>query len=122
MSFEDACEALGLDATKLPDVSMLPEKHQKATIAHYKLVIIAEALNEGWTPDWGNSREYKYYPYFRVVKKEGSGSGFGLAYFVYDYWSTCTVVGSRLCFKNSDLAEYAANQFKELYEESYLIG
>ena len=80
MSFEDACEALGLDATKLPDVSMLHEKHQKAITAHYKLVTIAEALNEGWTPDWSNHREYKYLPWFNVVKKEGSGSGFGLAY------------------------------------------
>ena len=122
MSFEDACEALGLDATKLPDVSMLHEKHQKAITAHYKLVTIAEALNEGWTPDWSNHREYKYLPWFNVVKKEGSGSGFGLAYDVYGYWDTGTIVGSRLCFKTSDLAKFAGNQFKELYEDSYLIG
>ena len=99
---------------------MLPEKHQKAIIAHCKLIIVAEALNEGWTPNWENSREYKYYPWFKVVKKEGSG--FGLAYDDYDIWATTTAVGSRLCFQTYELAEYAGKQFKELFEDSYLIG
>jgi len=122
MSFEDACEALGLDATKLPDVSMLPEADQKAVVAHYKLVVISRALNEGWTPNWADDNERKYFPYFEVEKKEGSGSGFGLSYLVFDYWRTHTHVGSRLCFKNSEVAEFACTKFKDLYEESFLIG
>lgn len=58
-SFEDACQLLGIKTT-LPEVSMLPVNHQKAIIAHYKLVIIAEAINEGWKPNWDNWDERKY--------------------------------------------------------------
>ena len=79
-------------------------------IAMAKLNIIADALNEGWKPDWTNASEYKWYPYF---KKAGSG----LSFHVADDWRTGTVVGSRLCFKSRELAEYAANQFKDIYSQ-----
>ena len=75
-TFEDACKALNLDPEQvLPIVSGVPEKHQKAIVSHAKLVIIAEALNEGWQPDWNDSGEWKYYPWFRM------SSGSGLAYY-----------------------------------------
>ena len=115
-TFEDACKALNIDPSKaLLDVSGMPVHHQKATIAHAKLVIIAEALNEGWKPDWKNSSEWKYYPWFRM------SSGSGLAYYVCGTHSSYSPVGSRLCFKSSDLAEYAGEQFKDLYEDYFLL-
>ena len=60
-SFEDACQVLGI-STNVPEVKGLPRKHQKAIIANYKLIVIAEALNEGWKPNWQDSDEYMYYP------------------------------------------------------------
>lgn len=115
-TFDDACKALKLNPkTVLPDVNGMPEHHQKAIIAHAKLVIIAEALNEGWKPDWKNSDECKYYPWFRM------SSGSGLAYDAYAYHCSGSGVGSRLCFKTSDLAEYAGEQFKDLYEDYFLL-
>jgi hypothetical protein len=80
-TFEGACKALGIDAKKLPDVSMLPADHQDAIIAHYKLVIIAQALNEGWKPNWSDYNQYKYYPWFDVR------SGSGLSYDDYGCWA-----------------------------------
>ena len=40
-----------------------------------------------------------------------------------DYGSrgTYVAVGSRLCFKSRELAEYAGKQFKDIYEEYYVI-
>mgnify|MGYP006418984619 CR=1 FL=1 len=117
-TFEEACEALELDSKKVvPDFSMYPEKHQKAMVAHAKLVIIAEALNEGWQPDWGNSSEYKYELWFYM----GGSSGSGFAYYVYDHWLTHSFCSSRLCFKSRELAEYAGEQFKDLYKDYYLM-
>lgn len=114
-SFEEACAVLGLDPTQLPVVTNLPEKDQNAIIAFYKLTIIIRALNEGWEPNWKNWDEYKYYNYFFVR----SGSGFVCS----DARYTCTDsdVGSRLCFKSRELAEYALSQFKELYLQYLLI-
>ncbi len=83
--------------------------------AHLKLTIIARALNEGWKPDWTNVNEYKYVPLFKHK------SGFGLSYFVCDCWGACTFVGSRLCFKSSELAEYAATQFADVYNDFLTI-
>jgi kynurenine formamidase len=120
-TFEDACEALGLDPTKLPDVSMLPEKNQKAIVAHYKLIVVTDAVNEGWQPNWDDSNEWKYYPWFDVEASEEKPSGSGLSCNVCDSWSTGTSVGSRLCFKSAELAEYAGKQFKPFYEEYFLF-
>jgi hypothetical protein len=115
-TFEDACTALGLDSKKvLPDFSMYPEKHQKAMLAHAKLIIIAEALNGGWQPDWGNSSEYKYEPWFYM----GGSSGSGFAYGAYDDWYSASTCGSRLCFKSSELAKYTGQQFTDIYKDFF---
>ena len=119
LSFEDACKALNIEAV-LPDFTILPEKHRTALTAHYKLVIIAQALNDGWEPDWTNYDEYKYYPWF-VVEEKSSGPGLGLSYIVYAYAGSFADVGSRLCYRTRELARYAGTQFKDLYEEYFLI-
>jgi hypothetical protein len=120
-TFEDACKKLGIDANNLPDVSMLPAEHQQAIIAHYKLVIIAQTLNDGWKPNWNNSSEYKYYPWFKIKASKNVPSGSGLSYVDCDDWCTGSGVGSRLCYQSSELAEYAGKTFKKLYEQYFLL-
>ncbi|MCQ9638645.1 hypothetical protein MP478_04525 [Chryseobacterium sp. WG14] len=115
-SFEDACQILGIEPN-IPQVEMLPENHKKAIIAHYKLIIIAEALNEGWVPDWQNSNQTKYFPWFKM----GSSSGSGFSFYGYDDWNSGSAVGSRLCFKSRELAEYAGKQFTEIYKKYMTI-
>jgi len=112
-SFEAACKALGIEPI-LPEVSGLSKDHQKAIVAHYKLVIIAQALNEGWKPDWKNDNEWKYYPWFDME------NGFSYIYFGRRF--TCSRVGSRLCFKSSELARYAGTQFLKLYKDYFTFG
>ena len=119
-SFEDACKHLGLNPNDLPVVYMLPEKDRKSIIAFYKLAIIIRALNEGWEPDWSNWDEWKYYNRFYVEKGEDQRSS-GFRYGTTDFASTRMHTGSRLCFKNIELAKYATEQFKELYREYLLI-
>lgn len=115
-TFEGACKALKIDPKKaLPIVTGVPEKHQEAIVAHAKLIIIAEALNDGWKPNWKNSNEYKYYPWFYM------NSGSGLAFGVCDADYSNSSVGSRLCFKSSELAEYAGKTFKKLYEQYFVL-
>lgn len=119
-TFEDACKALGIKTT-LPVVKGLPAKHAEAIVAHYKLVTITEALNEGWQPDWNNHNEWKYHPWFNVKASAKKTSGSGLSFHGADYWVSLTYVGSRLCFKSEELAEYAGKTFRKLYEQSYLL-
>lgn len=113
-SFEDACEVLGI-SINVPDVSVLPAKHQKAIIADYKRIIIAEALNEGWEPDWNDSSEYKYYPWFYP------SAGFAYAYSCNAPSLATAYIGSRLCFKTRELAIYFGKNFTELHKDYILI-
>ena len=119
-SFEDACKHLGLNPNDLPVVDMLPEKDRKSIIAYYKLTIITRALNEGWEPDFSNWNEYKYYNWFYVEENKDQRSS-GFRYYDSGYTRTDATIGSRLCFKNRELAKYATEQFKELYREYLLI-
>lgn len=98
-TFEDACEVLGIS-----------QIYGAQLHAVDKLKLIAEALNEGWTPDWQNSSQYKYTPYFRH-------NGTAFVYYGFNCWGSFAGVGSRLCFKNSELAIYAGKQFIDLYNE-----
>lgn len=108
-TFEDACRELGIEKIELGITGM--DKDQASIAAYAQLIIIARALNEGWEPDWSDSSQYKYYPWFEHK------SGFGLSFYDFDCWTTTTNVGSRLCFKSKELALYAGRQFEYLYNQ-----
>lgn len=80
----------------------------------YKMVKeIVKAFNEGWMPDWTNSNEGKYYPWFKI----GSPSGGGFSFRVYDCWYANSNVGSRLCYKSADLAKHTGQLFESIYKD-----
>ena len=115
-TFEDACKAINVEPTIIPDFSLYPESDQQAMIAHAKLVIIAKAINGDWVPDWTNSNWDKYYPWFEM----GSPSGGGFSFDDCDYWSAGSAVGSRLCFESREKAKYAGTQFEDLYKAYFV--
>lgn len=119
-TFEDACEALKIKAS-VPEVAALPEKHQKAIVALYKLVIITEALNEGWQPNWNDRNEIKWQPWFEIAASAEKPSGFGFSASAAVNWFAITFCGSRLCFKTQTLCKYAMKQFEQLFIDYYLI-
>jgi hypothetical protein len=87
-------------------------------IAYRMAKLVCLTFNEGWIPDWTNSNQYKYYPYFVM----GSSSGVGFSCGGYVIWNTGSRVGSRLCFKSSDLARYAGKLFEqEIYKPLFTI-
>jgi hypothetical protein len=112
--FSDVLEVLGIDADDFEEVN---EGLEEDEIAYRQIKLIVKALNEGWNPDWSNSNETKYFPWFRM----GSSSGSGFSYGGCDHWVTLSYVGSRLCFKSRDLAEYAGKQFTEIYKNYMTI-
>ena len=116
-TFEDACKKMGVDPAKLPDTSAILEEFAKPVIAAYKLMIIYQAINNGWKPDWSNMNQWKYYPWFRVLS-----SGFGFSCSVCDCDGTYAGVGSRLCTDSSEKALYIAKQFEDLYREYFLYN
>ena len=148
-TFEDACNALGDDHLYVQMFRDIYDKSEKAganenrdVVAYLKLRIVAAALNEGWTPDWGNKDEYKWYPWFYILTQEeyddlddeekcrvvgrasnGTNAYGGLVYSSASYVSSAssTDYGARLAFKTKELALYCGKQFGELWA-SFLVG
>ena len=112
-TFEDAMEATG--RKDIPDFSTFPEDMRKHFEAMFKMVVIVEALNEGWKPDWDNWDECKYYPWFDM-----SPSSFAFHDSRYDDSDAYAGSGSRLALKSEELADYCGKQFVELWKEMLL--
>lgn len=117
----------------------------KQAIAYLKLCVITSALNEGWTPQFTED-EYRYYPWFWLYKNreewENDGgdawrkehpyrelggdykteyAGFAFANSSSAPSYSLPYFGSRLCFKNSDLAAYCGTQFADLWMDFLLV-
>ena len=112
-------------------------------MAYVTLRVITEALNEGWKPQFteGERRWYAWYDFLtkeevegmsdeekeerRVVGRASYNAGaFGGLVFSYAYNVSAVSVtsfGSRLAFKNEELAEYAAKQFGDIYADFCFI-
>ena len=114
-TFEDAMQATG--RTEMPDFSTFPEDMRKHFEALFKMVVIVEALNEGWKPDVCNSDVERWYPWF---KPNGSPSSFAFGASLYDYECALAGSGSRLALKSEELASYCGKQFVELWKEMLL--
>lgn len=113
-TFEDACRIAGVS----DNMAILLKYNgidgdMIASQAHAKLTIVAKALNEGWKPDWSDKSQYKYYSWMKFTP------GVGFSYLVCVVGGTHSDVGSRLCFKTSELAKYAAEQFQDIYNDLF---
>lgn len=138
-TFEDACDELGDDHSlvvqyKTISKLLIPEGEQvNDLIAYLKLRIIVAAFNEGWEPQFTHG-EYRYFPWFRFYTKEEINNmddedresvfrlpsttaygGVACAVAYSDSSVTSTNGGSRLAFKNSELAKYAGKQFIDIW-------
>ena len=110
-------------------------------MAYAALRVIVEALNEGWKPQFTKG-EWRWYAWYDLVSPEqiedmseeekcrvvgraivSAHAYGGLVYSDAYYVSTnsSTYYGSRLAFKNEELAEYAAKQFGEIFADFCFI-
>lgn len=107
-------------------------------VAYIQLKTIIEALNEGWKPQLKED-EYRWYPWFYLYTKEeierksktdlkrqrglllgglaSSGALCGFAFVSSSYTPSATyaLIGSRLCLKSEELADYCGKQFIEIW-------
>ena len=144
-TFEDAVAVLGENNTLVRQYHLYEqqmngnEEDMRDLTAFLKLRIITAALNQGWTPDWTNSNEWKYYPWFylytedeyndldaddkerccRVVGRSynyaNAYGGLVCAYASHASSGSHASYGSRLAFKTRELALYAGKQFVDIW-------
>ena len=87
----------------------LPDDEQ----AYRMLKAIVKHANDGWKPNWNNSNECKYYPWFDLSVP----SGFGFSFSVYVYSYSVTGVGSRLVFKDREVCINMAKKYLAIYHK-----
>lgn len=92
--------------------------HLKAIAALNQLFTIAEAWNreDGFTPDFSDSEQEKWFPWFAYNK---NAAGFVCA--GTNYTDAFAGFGYRLCFKSSERAEQFGKQFTHLYNEVFTL-
>jgi hypothetical protein len=104
-SFEDACYESGLDPNAV--IEDFEEAGLSLDEINYKkLKIIAEALNEGWKPDFSDLNQKKWFPWHRVQN--------GSLVFSYSHLAASgatTYIGSRLCCRDKKTSDYFGTQF-----------
>lgn len=141
-TFEDAVNAIGEDHPLVAQYKTINSAFKEADnnlhlFAYTRLAIIAEALNEGWRPEYTED-EYRYYPWFGLYTQEeyddmddedkercrfvgrsgssaGANGGFVYAHASYGSAYSYTFFGSRLAFKSRELAIYCGKQFIEIW-------
>ena len=113
-TYEDSCVELGIEP--INEVAMKSIGFTDDEIVYRKIKTITEALNENWKPNWNDSNQEKYIPWFWSK----APSGFAFRYTTYRCTSPSAGSASRLCFESDELAIYAGKQFTELYKEFIL--
>lgn len=110
-------------------------------MAYAALRVIVEALNEGWKPQFTKG-EWRWYAWYDLVSPEqiedmseeekcrvvgrassvaNANGGLVCSHANYVSTSSYAYSGSRLAFKNEELAEYAAKQFGEIFADFCFI-
>lgn len=114
---QDACNELGEEHPLVTQYRLsvaaahIGDPMTEDLIAYLKLRVITAALNEGWKPQFV-SGESRWYPWFNTMHG------------VLECTNACSEVspsypgnGVRLAFKSRELAEYAGNQFANIYKD-----
>ncbi|MBQ0056191.1 MAG: hypothetical protein KBT20_00925 [Bacteroidales bacterium] len=145
----EICEKIKTMDDVLKAVKMEPGEFYAIThllpsdmVAAFKIRLIAEALNEGWVPTF-DPGERRYYPWCFVCTEEfaadhpelhakplgrvvgrssnNANAGGGLVCANANNASSYsnTYGGARLAFKTEALAEYAGEQFLDIYADFY---
>ena len=143
-TFEDAVAILGDEHPLVAQFRVINSSFKEADnnlhlFAYARLVIIAEALNEGWRPKFDGEECY-YYPWFHIYNKKKykkldvdekkhchvvcrsdfiaiAYGGVSYAFASIDASNSAASYGSRLAFKTRELAEYCGKQFIEIWEQ-----
>ena len=101
-------------------VKDLNPRHLNALVALNKLFSIADAWNkaDGFVPDFSDSSQYKYFPWF-VYDKDAAGFVYAYTNSAASYANAC--IGSRLCFKTANRARQLGEKFADLYNQVFLF-
>ena len=115
-----SCKFLGISDEFAFDCA---DDHIKAMQSLYMLVIIAQAWNkiDGFTPDWSDGNQWKYFPWFVYGENKGHAGCVSATSNPAATLATANF-GSLLCFKSSERAHQFGEMFTDLFNDFLLFN
>lgn len=120
-TWAEFCKLTGRKSKDLPDVSALDKRTGRRVLADFKLGLIIAYCNENKKPDYTDTNQWKYEPWFKVITDKKHPHGCGLSYYYYYSRGTGTNCGPRLCFLSLDALKHVVKHFIKLYCDLYLF-
>lgn len=124
-TMDDVFAATGVDKEEFEQkIADLPEDVQ----AYMLLRLIRQALNPTWKPNWADTDEWKYFPYFSIEIPAGvGGASSGVLLGVSVLYSTNVAstshasCGGALASENREIAIWFGEHFAEIWK-GYLLA
>jgi hypothetical protein len=116
ITFDDVCRETGKNPKEYICTSDDPDDIAANALRQALLISRCFNADKKEVMDWGNSNQRKYfhvYVYTTPDPANSPSSGWSLSDVVY--WHTDTACGSRQTFLDPEHAQYAWDQFKEIY-------
>jgi hypothetical protein len=112
--------AMNYNGTTIDEI--LPYKNPTTPLQHWHNDLalmnqVCQAINQGWSPDWSDSDQRKWRPWFEF---NASSSGFRFLGSHCDLVYTASTGGSRLMLETEEKSDYCAKQFIELWNKILL--
>lgn len=114
-SYEDACEFDGFEPLTIDHFGFLPEQERECQFYEHQMNVINRVLCNGWVPDYSDSNQFKYWPYFYWDQNTAGGPGFSC----HDYFCAYSRsnVGARRVYPTKELAIYVGKQFISIHNK-----
>jgi uncharacterized protein YlzI (FlbEa/FlbD family) len=107
--FDDVCIEMGADPKNFICTSENPIDIMINALR--KWILAAEYFNEGKEPDWSNSNQSKYIPWYKF----SAGSGWSVYGVAYWHTGTGAYCGSRQYFLNKTHVEHCVKVMPEIF-------
>jgi len=110
ITYPEVCKRLGEKEITLKDFKQFDEDLSKKLLNTAIINQLVKYFNQGWKPNWKDTDEYKWYPYYTLNNKGGL-----VFYHSFVYHSRfCGSVG---LFKTKEICDFIGKTFIDIYEK-----
>lgn len=114
--YEDACKFFNLDPNVVPGTEGLKENLKAPLVAVYQLMVVSEAIRQGWVPNYDNYNQDKYENIVDLDVTDEDPAGFRFWVSNYTYTDTRSVLGPLLAQETPEKSKYLFTQFSDLHK------
>ena len=109
-NYSDVCKELGESEFTEADFDNVGNDYSQKLLDFAKIQQISKLFNGDWKPNWKDSNERKWFPYFEI--KASGGFGFSFSGY-HDYYTFSAVA----FYKDQKTSDFIGKKFSDIYEK-----